>query len=127
VKLEDIKAQQQKSSIEPNRPHVVPPLAIVNACSSARDRGLASLHNMLALTHRGMIGTEIDIPDAVAAELSMELYRLLLQKKPLGESLLRARQFLLDKRTNPLGLAYTLHADPDLKIAESSVEPERGA
>ena len=67
-----------------------------------------------------MIGTEIDIADEVAAELAKELYRLLLDGKPLGESLLRARQFVLDKHCNPLGLAYTLYADPDLRIVEVS-------
>jgi CHAT domain-containing protein len=120
VKVGDIKDAQVREDLgDPNYLTVIPPLAIVNACSTARDRGLSSLHEMFSRTHRGMMGTEIDIPDEVAAELSKELYEQLLRGNPLGLSLLKARQHILDKYCNPLGLVYTLHANPDLRIAQS--------
>jgi hypothetical protein len=67
--------------------------------------------------NRGFIGSEIEMPDDVAAAFSKAFYtRFLVHKVPLGRSLLDARNFLLQEFRNPLAISYSSYADPDLHI-----------
>ena len=95
------------------------PLVIANACGSAKidKESRRSFHRwFLRNHHRGFVGTETDIPDAVAADFGVRLYQELLQKKPLGEAVVMARRRLLTERGSPLGLLYVLYGDPALAI-----------
>jgi hypothetical protein len=102
--------------LEPDMPK---PLIFANACGSGVDspKHLLSLPRMLDYTHRGMIGTETKIPDPVAAEFAETFYSCLLFGQSVGDSVQEARWTLVDIHCNPLGLLYTLHADPDLRTA----------
>jgi hypothetical protein len=94
------------------------PLVFFNACGSAAidPHSLGSFPALFAATHRGMIGTETKIPDDVAAAFSKVFYTALLGGRTVGQSLQAARWALVNRLNSPLGILYTLHADPDLFI-----------
>jgi CHAT domain len=94
------------------------PLVFLNACGSARMRadGAFSFPQIfLENKNRGFIGTEIEMPDDVASTFSGAFYeRFLRWGMPLGWAVLEARRHLLYQHGNPLGIAYTSYADPEL-------------
>jgi len=94
------------------------PLVFLNACGSARmhaDGAFSFPQLFLKNKNRGFIGTEIEMPDDVASAFSAAFYERLLQwGMPLGRAMLEARRHLLYQHGNPLGIAYTSYADPEL-------------
>jgi hypothetical protein len=96
------------------------PLVVMNACGSARMHATSVLsfpYLFLMNGNRGFIGSEIEVPDDVAAAFSKALYeRFLLRRLPLGRSLLEARNHLLHTFSNPLGIVYSSYADPQLRV-----------
>lgn len=96
------------------------PLIIVNACSSAMiDRhSRASFQRFFTSNwHRGFVGTQSDVGAKDAANFAVLLYQELLDGRPLGEAMVRARRRLLTDRGSPLGLLYVMYGDPLLRIA----------
>jgi hypothetical protein len=69
--------------------------------------------------HRGFIGPEYRIPDAFACEFARHFYGHLLRLGHVGLALFRNRWFFAKKHSNPLGLFYSLYADPDLQLSET--------
>jgi CHAT domain len=106
------------------------PLVFMNACGSARLLATASTSFpslFLDNGNRGFIGTEVEMPDYVAAAFSKAFYeRFLLWGRPLGNSVLDARNYLLQEYCNPLGIAYTTYADPETYIRPASAGPAPG-
>ncbi|MFD7258375.1 CHAT domain-containing protein [Streptomyces sp. NPDC059874] len=102
------------------------PLVVMNACGSARMHATSSLsfpHLFLTNGNRGFIGSEIEVPDEVAAAFSEALYeRFLLRRLPLGRSVFEARNSLLHTYGNPLGIAYAAYADPQLHVRTEPTE-----
>ncbi|MFD0853151.1 CHAT domain-containing protein, partial [Actinomadura adrarensis] len=96
------------------------PLVVMNACGSARMHATGAVsfpYLFLQNGNRGFIGSEIEIPDDLAAEFSKALYtHLILRRLPLGESMLGARRDLLRDFRNPLVLACSSYADPDIRV-----------
>lgn len=95
------------------------PLIFLNACGSSDvdPAGLSSFPRLfLTYKHRGFIGTETKMPDDVAAVFSRTFYGELLRPAPLGDAIQTARWHLLKTHSNPLGLLYSVYADPDTKI-----------
>jgi CHAT domain-containing protein len=96
------------------------PLVFMNACGSSVLRATNSVSfpaTFLENGNRGFVGSEISIPDDVATVFSRFVYeRLLLQSQPLGAAILGARIELLERYGNPLGIAYTAYADPELRV-----------
>jgi hypothetical protein len=94
------------------------PLVFLNACGSARmqaDGAFSFPQLFLDNKNRGFIGTEIEMPDDVASAFSAVFYERFLQwGMPLGRAMLEARRHLLYEHGNPLGIAYTSYADPEL-------------
>jgi hypothetical protein len=66
----------------------------------------------------GVLGTLCDISDIVASHFARVFYQQLLQGRTVGEAMYDARWHLMDVHSNPLGLLYTFHGNPDLKLAE---------
>ncbi|MFE2560351.1 CHAT domain-containing protein [Streptomyces sp. NPDC059352] len=102
------------------------PLVVMNACGSARMHATSALsfpYLFLMNGNRGFIGSEIEVPDSVAAEFSKALYEpLLLRRLPLGRSVFEARRSLLHTYGNPLGIAYAAYADPQLHVCLSRAD-----
>lgn len=94
------------------------PLVFINACGAARiraDSAFSFPQLFLDNRNRGFIGTEIEMPDDVAWTFSQAFYERFLQwGRPLGSAMLGARRDLLYRHGNPLGIAYTSYADPEL-------------
>jgi hypothetical protein len=98
------------------------PLIFMNACDTSRiDPATASSLAMYFLQekHHGFIGTETAIPDNIASEVSAHFYTRLLADDPLGVALWRARRLLMYGYGNPLGLFYTMYADPRVCLEEA--------
>ncbi len=93
---------------------------VLNACGSSRMNPLTAFSFprwFLNHGHRAFIGTETDIPDAVAARFATAFYRRLLEsRRPLGKAIVRARWDLLRDFRNPLGLLYVVYGDADLTV-----------
>jgi hypothetical protein len=97
------------------------PLVFANACASSviRPGGLLSLPELVLRNKNiGYVGTETRIPDEAAHKFSESFYEHLLRQERLGEAITRARLQLLNDHQNPLGILYTLYADPDICVAQ---------
>ncbi|WP_331741646.1 CHAT domain-containing protein [Streptomyces sp. NBC_01006] len=107
------------------------PLVVMNACGSARMQSASALSFpdlFLQNGNRGFVGSDIEVPDDVAAAFSKALYeRFLLYRLPLGRSLLGARDHLLNRFGNPLGIVYSSYADPQLHVRPFIEEESHGA
>jgi hypothetical protein len=107
------------------------PLVFMNSCGSARMQATSSLsfpYVFLQNQNRGFIGSEIEMPDDLAAVFSRALYtRFVVHKVPLGRSLLDARNMVLNEFRNPLIISYSSYADPDLHIGPAGKEKARDA
>jgi hypothetical protein len=95
------------------------PLIFFNACGgSAVDPAGIACFPFLFLDNgnRGFIGTETRIPDTLAAAFSRVFYSRLLQGDSLGAAMHAARWAILRRYHNPLGILYTVYADPAMKV-----------
>jgi CHAT domain len=116
VSLDDIKDQflgrrrQSGSSL---------PLVFLNACGSSNiyPEGVVSFPTLL-LDHgyRGFIGPETKIPDDFAGLFARRLYKSFLEGDRLGEAILKARCSFLTTHANPLGILYTMYANPNFRV-----------
>ena len=99
------------------------PLIFLNACGTASTDPLAvtSFPRFFLEENgnRGFIGSEINVPDAFAAEFSQCFYRGLLKGSTLGKAIHDAKWTLLRGKMNPLGILYTVYADPDLHVSRA--------
>lgn len=102
------------------------PLVVMNACGASRISAASALSFpwfFLKNDNRGFVGSDIEVPDDIAAEFSTVFYtHLILARKPLGLAFHLARNHLLTKFGNPLGICYSAYADPDLWVGVESLE-----
>src|SRR5260370_11195363 len=84
------------------------PFVILNACLTGTISPL-NTSNWAALFWgrgaRGVLATELHVPDWFAAAFIEELYNHFLSGKPIGGALLSTRRSLWEEQRNPLGLA----------------------
>jgi hypothetical protein len=64
----------------------------------------------------GFIGTETIIPDEFAGLFSEVFYEYLLAGMSIGDALRAARWNLLKLHHNPLGIVYSLYAEPEIRV-----------
>jgi hypothetical protein len=95
------------------------PLVVLNACRTGTVNPLYTSHfaaAFLRLGARGVVATECLVPDTFAAAFVEQLYQHLLAGRPLGESMLAARRYFLDKQGDPSGLLYSMYASPSIRL-----------
>ena len=104
------------------------PLIFLNACATGVAAGPDDFDSLTrvftASGARAVVCTQTKIPDKFASALSQVFYTELIwphREATVGEALHRAKWRLLRFEHNPLGLLYTLHGDPDLRIAHDEV------
>jgi hypothetical protein len=99
------------------------PFIILNACLTGTISPLYT-SNWAALFWgrgaRGVLATELHVPDWFAATFVEELYKHFLSGKPIGEALLATRRYFWEQQQNPLGLAYALYSSPSIRIVNSN-------
>ena len=99
------------------------PFIILNACLTGTISPLYT-SNWAALFWgrgaRGVLATELHVPDWFAAAFTEELYKHFLSGKPIGEALLATRRYFWEQNHNPLGLAYALYSSPSIRIVHSN-------
>jgi hypothetical protein len=96
------------------------PLVFLNMCESAQV--LPSLSGgfipfFIQRGARGIIGTECPMTSTFAHPFSQEFFRRFLQGQAIGQILWELRKEFLEKG-NPLGLAYTLYCDADMRLKQ---------
>ena len=70
---------------------------------------------------RGIIGTECPMTTTFAHPFAKEFFRRFLNGQPVGEILWEMRRGSLEMG-NPLGLAYTLYCDANLKLKKAVLQ-----
>lgn len=98
------------------------PLIVFNACETGNLNPLYTSHFAAAFLRygaRGVVATECPVPDGFAADFVEQLYTHLLAGNQLGESLLAARRYFLEKHGNPSGLLYSLYAPPSIRLVQT--------
>lgn len=97
------------------------PLIFLNACGASRIDPMAvtSFPQLFVVDNknRGFIGTETNVPDDFAAAFSAAFYTELLGGSTLGKAIQNAKWKMLLEQNNPLGIIYTVYADPDLHVS----------
>ena len=97
------------------------PLVVLNACRMGLINPM-DVHtfagNFIKYGALGVVATEAAVPDDLAADFTSHLYKHLLKGKFLGESVLRAREELME-RGNPVGLLYALYAPSMIKLQKT--------
>lgn len=96
------------------------PLVFLNACGSSKltSNGVSSFPKLFLRMkgNRGVVGTETSIPDVFASAFSRKFYLNLIHGATLGEAMFQTTWRLLKQYKNPLGILYTIYADPELKV-----------
>lgn len=99
------------------------PLIFINGCHTTAISPAQALNLVKVLVERtaaaGVIGTEITIFEELAQPFAETLLPLFLAGVPLGRAMRETRLQLL-ARNNPLGLVYTPHAYPLLRLLPHS-------
>jgi len=99
------------------------PFVILNACLTSVINPLYTSYwaaEFLKRGVRGVLATELHIPDQFASAFVTELYAHVLESKTIGEALQATRQHFWLQQQNPLGLAYALYASPSFRIVKVS-------
>lgn len=94
------------------------PLVVLNACKMGAINPMDVRYfagDFIKYGALGVVATEAAVPDNLAADFTRHLYKHLLNEKYLGESVLLARNELL-QRGNPIGLLYALYAPPVIRF-----------
>jgi hypothetical protein len=118
VRLGELKTQaSQPEAWDAPRPR---PLIFLNSCGSAVPNVASRVsfpEFFIDQESLGVIGTLCDISDVVAGHFAAVFYEALLRGRTIGESMHDARWHLMERHGNPLGLLYTFHGNPDIKVA----------
>lgn len=115
----DLRREFGRRTLDGERREFVLPLVFMNACGSAElDPREASSFPAFFLNggYRGFIGTETNVPDTFAAQMSQAFYSKLLGGQSVGDALQSAKWAMVLRYNNPLGILYTLYADQDLTV-----------
>lgn len=104
------------------------PLIFLSACGSATvdPAGAGSFPDLFLkrnLGFFGFIGTQATIPDAFAAAFAQAFYEYLLDGWDIGCALHASRWKLLSEQGNPLGILYSLYAEPEIRIQRIEALP----
>lgn len=99
------------------------PLIILNVCSGGikdvlRTTGFVNAFNKAGV--RGILTTEARIPDKFGYFFIRRFYRSILSGTMVSSSLHECRHYFMRKWNNPLGLIYSLYANPWLVLKRRS-------
>jgi hypothetical protein len=98
------------------------PLVFLNACGSAgiTPNGATSFPQLFldkGMQFLGVIGTEASLPDWFARKFAERFYTRVLEGIEIGTALYQTRWELLRMYKNPLGILYTLYAEPEITLS----------
>jgi len=103
------------------------PLVVLNACESA-DYGPDDFESLILFFSQrgaaGVIGTQCAVQEKLADAFILPFFAGFLRQMPAGAALLAARRHLLNDHLDPRGLAYSLFAAAEVKLAQPALEPE---
>lgn len=90
------------------------PIVFLNMCESAQlfpDASRSFVSFFLNRFAAAVIGTECPVPPAFGEAMALYVLPRILSGQPIGPVLLQARQTMLSRYGNPIGLAYALWGD----------------
>ncbi|MET0465971.1 MAG: CHAT domain-containing protein [Chitinophagaceae bacterium] len=96
------------------------PLVFLNACGSGRisPAQIDSFPQMfIDNRNRGVIGTETTIPTLLASAFAQSFYHSFFEGDSLAFCIQKAKWKIMENHNNPLGILYTVYANPDLHIS----------
>lgn len=103
------------------------PLVVLNACESA-DYSPDDFENLIHFFNErgaaGILGTQCPVTEKLADALILPFFARFLRQMPAGEALFAARRELLFDHLDPRGLAYSLFAAAEVKLAQPTIESE---
>lgn len=103
------------------------PLVFLNGCGATAvdSRQLGSFAQFFLVNrNRGLVGSQIMIPDEFAVAFAEMFYSaLIFERRPVGEAVLSARRKLAERRKNVLGLLYMHYGPTDLRLAACRASP----
>ena len=117
--LKDLEDNLGRLSLNSPKDRPPQPLVFLNACASSNlNPARFGSFPKFFLDHGflGFIGTEISMPDCFAAAFSQRLYKRVLEASTLGEAIYSARWDMLKENMNPLGIFYSVYADPEIRV-----------
>jgi hypothetical protein len=103
------------------------PLVVINACESA-DYDPDDFESLILFFSQrgavGVIGTQCAVKEKLADAFILPFFAQFLRQMPAGAALFAARRQLLYDHFDPRGLAYSLFAAAEVKLAQPIFEPE---
>lgn len=103
------------------------PLVVLNACESA-DYSPDDYESLILFFSQrgavGVIGTQCAVKEKLADAFILPFFAQFLRQMPAGEALFAARRQLLYDHLDPRGLAYSLFAAAEVKLAQPVIEPK---
>jgi hypothetical protein len=119
--LTDGLSQHNLRNLDSGRKTGPRPLIFLNACGGAvLDPMAAASFPKLFLPETmgfmGFIGTEATVPDWFGSMFAEVFFRHFVGGLQLGHALHAARWHMLRKYRSPLGILYTLYADPEIEV-----------
>jgi hypothetical protein len=119
---------QQYAASKMSMTWVNAPLVIVNGCSTATFTPDALSPFVKTFTRDcgagGVVGTEIPVHEDLASEFGGRLISRVLAGQAVGRAVLETRRALLANE-NPMGLAYTLYAFSEFRLASTLQTPQQ--
>jgi hypothetical protein len=126
IKVGDLEEAFYERALNTNRSAWVRPLIFMNACGASYVEPFTSASFpafFLAERYLGFVGTETEVDDDLAAEFAGYFYSSLIDGMDIGRALHTARWSLLRHDRNPLGVLWTLYADPGLRLVPPPATP----
>lgn len=105
-------------------PDIQYPLVFLNACAAAKINPLSTTSFPKLFyqnRNRGFIAPELPVPDELAAKFSVEFYKYLTAGNTISLAMHKARRNMLKYFQSPLGILYTIYANPWLKVDEPTL------
>jgi hypothetical protein len=105
------------------------PIVVLNACGTGN---INSKHasffakEFLNFGARGVIATDCEVPDLLAAEFSERFYSEFLNGTPIGEALFKTRRSFLERKNDLTVLIYSMYAVPMIKIQNRQLVQVKG-
>ncbi|MGN8070964.1 CHAT domain-containing protein [Mucilaginibacter sp. 22184] len=100
------------------------PLIFMNACAAAKISpvGVSSFPKLFHQNgNRGFIAPEIPVPDELAYQFSVLFYGYLVKGEILSFAIHKARKDILRSMNSPLGIIYTIYANPSLRVDRPAI------
>ena len=125
VRWGELTAGYSERGERPDLPTLSRAAVFFNACGTSSIDPLSSLSFQkffLTNEHPAFLGTQVAVPEEIAADFAELVYRFFVGGFSMGASVVLARRQLVAGAKNPLGLLYLLHGNDRLEVEKARPE-----